>query len=227
MDMVDALDESARTWGAVNTVRFETKDDSGRWVPLGRVPADAAGEIRAHGFNTDSEGIARALREDLGLKLEGMRALLVGTGGAGQVAALRLAAENVAELFLVDCAQAKAEAVAGEIRKRHPGVKTAIGFPAGEVDVMIQATPLGLKEGDPSPLAGAPFSLKQARTVYDMIYRPAETPLLREAREAGCRTANGLGMLLYQGAKALEIWTEKTAPVEVMREALSKNIYQS
>jgi shikimate dehydrogenase len=58
-----------------------------------------------------------------------------------------------------------------------------------------------------------------------MIYRPAETTLLKAARAAGCRSANGLGMLLYQGARALELWTGETAPVEVMREALMKNIY--
>jgi len=58
-----------------------------------------------------------------------------------------------------------------------------------------------------------------------MIYRPAETVLLKTARQAGLRTANGLGMLLYQGAKALEIWSEQPAPVEVMREALLKNVY--
>jgi shikimate dehydrogenase len=75
------------------------------------------------------------------------------------------------------------------------------------------------------PMDGRLFTVRQARTVYDMIYRPAETPLLQAARAAGCRTANGLGMLLYQGAKALEIWTGKTAPIEVMREALKQNIY--
>jgi shikimate dehydrogenase len=58
-----------------------------------------------------------------------------------------------------------------------------------------------------------------------MIYRPAETPLLCAAKAAGSRVANGLGMLLYQGAKALEIWSGKPAPVEIMREALKKNVY--
>ena len=58
-----------------------------------------------------------------------------------------------------------------------------------------------------------------------MIYRPAETPLLKAARAAGCRVANGLGMLLYQGAKALEIWTGQPAPVENMRRALEQNVY--
>jgi shikimate dehydrogenase len=60
-----------------------------------------------------------------------------------------------------------------------------------------------------------------------MIYRPAETPFLLAATTAGCRVANGLGMLLYQGARALELWTARKAPIEVMREALRKNIYGS
>jgi shikimate dehydrogenase len=67
--------------------------------------------------------------------------------------------------------------------------------------------------------------VERARAVYDMIYRPAETPLLRRARAAGCQVANGIGMLLYQGAKALELWTGQKAPIRVMREALLKNVY--
>jgi len=69
------------------------------------------------------------------------------------------------------------------------------------------------------------ISLKRAKAVYDMIYRPPQTGLLKAARAAGCRAANGAGMLLYQGAKALEIWTGKPAPVEAMRRALEKNVY--
>ena len=69
------------------------------------------------------------------------------------------------------------------------------------------------------------FSLKNAGAAYDMIYRPAETPFLAAARKAGCKVANGLGMLLYQGAKALEIWTGKPAPLPAMRAALQKEVY--
>ena len=249
MDMLDALDESAKTWGAVNTVRFEARDGNGQWQPLCQFPEDllpaaqkrSAGvppanssqagqrpallEIRSQGFNTDADGIARSLREDLALELAGAKVLLLGTGGAGQVAALRLAVEKVSELFLVDYVSAKAEAVAQEIRKRYPQVKVATGFPKGSVDLLLNATPLGLKAGDASPLEGAPFQLRQARAVYDMIYRPAETKLLKAAKAAGCKTANGLGMLLYQGAKAFEIWTGKPAPLDVMRRALEKNVY--
>jgi shikimate dehydrogenase len=209
----------------VNTVRFEARDEGGQWWPLNDFSESVPDEIRSQGFNTDADGIARSLREDLGLNLAGAKVLLVGTGGAGQVAALRLATENVSELFLTDFVSAKAEAVAREIRTLHPRVKVVVGFPKGQVDLLLNATPLGLKAGDASPLDGTPFSLAQARAVYDMIYRPAETPLLKAARAAGCRAANGLGMLLCQGAKALEIWSGKPAPVEVMRRALEQNIY--
>ncbi len=90
---------------------------------------------------------------------------------------------------------------------------------------MLNATSLGLKAGDPLPLDERQFSLRRAGAVYDMIYRPAETPLLAAAKAAGCRTANGLGMLLYQGARALELWTGQAAPVAVMRRALEEHVY--
>ena len=227
MDMMEEMDETAKTWGAVNTIRFEARDSTGQWQPLREFAGSVPDEIRSHGFNTDAEGVARSLREDLSLDLAGAKVFQLGTGGAGQVAALRVAAENVSELFLFDCVKAKAEAVAQEVRKRHPRVKVEIGFPKGEVDLLLQATPLGLKPSDPSPLEGKPFSLRQAKSVYDMIYKPAETPLLAAAKAAGCRTANGMGMLLYQGAKALEIWTGQPSPVEVMRQALARNVYGS
>ena len=227
MQIVDELDESSKTWGAVNTVRFEARDAGGNWQPLHHFPESISGEIRTQGFNTDSDGIARSLREDLGLKLAGLKVLLVGTGGAGQVAALRLAMEGVAELFVTDYVVAKAEAVAEEIRKRYPRVKVTVGFPKGEMDLLLNATPIGLKPGDPSPLDEKQFSLRQARAVYDMIYKPAETKLLATAKAAGCKTSNGLGMLLHQGAAAFEIWTGQTAPIDVMRRALEQNVYQS
>ncbi len=227
MQIVDELDASAITWGAVNTVRFEARDTGGQWQPLHHFSEPISGEVRSQGFNTDSDGVARSLREDLALELGGVKVLLLGTGGAGQVAALRLAVENVSELFLVDYVTAKAEAVAEEIRKRHPRVKVAVGFPGGEVDLLLNATPIGLKEKDPSPLDDKQFSLRQARAVYDMIYKPAETKLLAAAKAAGCKTSNGLGMLLHQGAKAFEIWTGKTAPIDVMRRALEAEVYKS
>lgn len=210
VDMVDALDVSAKIWGAVNTIRFEV---------------DATGKVLARGFNTDANAIVRSLQEDLGIKLQGARVLLLGAGGAGRTAALKLAAEGVGELFLVNRTRSKAEQIAMEIRKQFPGVLTLLDYPKAELDLVLNATSLGLKAEDALPFDERSFALEQAKAAYDMIYRPAETSFLKAARAAGCRTANGLGMLLYQGAKALEIWSGKTAPVGVMRAALEANVY--
>lgn len=227
MDLVDELDETARMWGAVNTVRFEAKDASGNWVPLRDVPAEAVDAIRTVGFNTDADAIVRSLREDLGYEPRAGNILVLGAGGAGSVAALRLAAEGAGHLWLVNRTAAKAIAVAEDIRKRFPGVGVSPGYPIGEVDLVLNATSLGLKPADALPLDLGAFPLTRARFAYDMIYRPAETPFLKLAREAGLKSANGLGMLLYQGAKALEIWSGQPAPVKAMRQALRTAIYGS
>jgi len=227
MDLVDVLDESAKQWHAVNTIRFEGRDQSHTWLPLHQFKDTPPEKIRTQGFNTDSDAIVRSLREDLDMEVGGSRVLIMGVGGAGRVAALKLAAEGVAELFLVNRTLSKAGIVASEIRKRHPLVKIQLGYPRGDVDLAINATSLGLGANDPLPWDAKQFSVRQAAAVYDMIYRPAETPLLRTARTGGCRTSNGIGMLLYQGAKALEIWSGKEAPIEVMRQALKKNVYGS
>jgi shikimate dehydrogenase len=227
VDMVDTLDESAKVWSAVNTIQFEGRTKNGSWMPLPQFDDAPPEKIRTRGYNTDAEAIVRSLRESLELELGGARVLLLGAGGAGRVAALKLASEKVAELFLVNRTSSKAATVAAEIRRRHPNVRVHLDYPRGEVDLAINATSLGLAANDPLPVDERQFSLRQALAVYDMIYRPAETPLLRAARAIGSRTANGLGMLLYQGAKALEIWSGKTAPIEVMRRALEQNVYGS
>ena len=223
LNMVDAVDEGAKSWGAVNTIRFEGRDERG-WQPLREFP-DPPRETRSYGFNTDADAIARSLREDLGLELSGAKVLLLGAGGAGRTAALKLAEERVAELFLVNRTPGKADALASEIRERSPGVKVAVGYPPGRVDLLLNATSLGLKPHDPLPLDEKQFALRQAGAAYDMIYRPAETALLKAAKAAGCRVANGLSMLLYQGAAALELWTGQAAPVDIMRRALEENVY--
>lgn len=224
VDIVDVLDESARQWGAVNTIRFEAKESSGTWQPL-REFADAPREIRSHGFNTDADAITRSLKEDLGLTLSGAKVLQLGAGGAGRTAALKLASENVSELYLINRTPKKAEGVAAEIRAHYPNVKVQTSYPAGKVDLLLNATSLGLKSDDHLPYSEDQFDLRRAEAVYDMIYRPAQTLLLQSANAAGCRTANGIGMLLYQGAKALEIWTGQSAPIDAMRRALEKNVY--
>ncbi|MFN7140737.1 MAG: shikimate dehydrogenase family protein [Limisphaerales bacterium] len=253
LQMCDALDDSARIWGAVNTIRFETRNQGGAWVPINEVPADQVSEIRSHGFNTDADAIVRSINEDLGLDLRGKSVLLLGAGGAGRAAALRLAAEGVANLFLLNRTEEKAGQIAVEISTRFPGVRIHVtvqnpnreaelagslrrhnaainvfhGYPRERVDLVLNATSLGLKEADPLPLDPKWLEFNKPHYVYDMIYRPAETNLLRAAKSLGCKTANGIGMLLYQGAKALELWSGKSAPIAEMRAALEQNVYGS
>jgi shikimate dehydrogenase len=224
LSMMDVLDDSARTWGAVNTVRFEGQDAQGAWRPL-RELTRAPHEVRMHGFNTDADAITRALREDLGLEVKGASVLLLGAGGAGRTAALKLAADGVGQLFIVNRTVSKAESLAGEICRRWPEARVTVGYPSGPVDLVLNATSLGLRADDPLPFDEQLFGFQRARLAYDMIYRPAETRFLALAKAAGRPGANGIGMLLYQGAKALELWSGKQAPLDVMRAALVKDVY--
>lgn len=222
---VDVVDEAARQWGAINTIRFEGQDRTGAWQPVAELPPETIQKIRSVGFNTDADAIIRSLREDLKLEPRGASILLLGAGGAGQAAALRLAQEGAAQLHLVNRTQSKAEELAGLIGRSYPGVRVAAAYPKARVDLVLNATSLGLKPEDALPFDPARFDLSSASAVYDMIYRPAESPLLATARKIGCQTANGLGMLLYQGAKALEIWTGSSPPIAAMRKALEQNVY--
>lgn len=222
--LMDELDDSAQRWGAVNTVVFETESDDGEWRPVGQV-AQVRRAVRARGYNTDADAIIRSLREDLAIEPRSSRVLLLGAGGAGRAAALRLADEGVEALWLVNRTVAKAQALADEIVARFPAVEVAVGYPDSEVEIVLNATSLGLKAEDPLPFDPHQFSLHQTDGVYDMIYRPAETPLLQAARAADRRTANGLGMLLHQGAAALELWTGVPVPLATMRRALEAEIY--
>ena len=224
MNMMDVLDESAREWGAVNTIRFEGCNGDDDWQPLHTFET-APVKLRSHGFNTDADAITQSLREDLGMEIRGESVLLLGAGGAGRVAALKLASAGVKSLHIINRTASKAEAISGEIHVRFPAVKVNVGLPKGEIDLIINATSLGLKKDDPLPLDTSTFKLENTRAAFDMIYQPAETPFLTAAREAGCRTANGLGMLLHQGATALEIWSGQSAPLDAMRAALKEAVY--
>ena len=252
LEMVDVLDERAKIWGAVNTIVFETRDKNRNWIPIANVSAEEISEIRSHGFNTDADAIVQSIQEDFSWKdLQGANVLLLGAGGAARATALRLAQEGVGKLFLVNRTEEKAGQVAVEIKthfpnvqiqitvhnhnkerelqatllRNFPGVNLLVGYPNDPVDLVINATSLGLRDSDPLPVDLKWLQTRRPKFVYDMIYRPAETAFLRAAKSFGCRTANGLGMLLYQGAKALELWSGKPAPVAIMRAALEKNVY--
>jgi shikimate dehydrogenase len=210
MKMVDVVDDQAKPWGAVNTIVFETHAD----------------KARSRGFNTDADAIVKSLKEEFSLEtLRGISVLLLGAGGAAQAAALRLAREGIGELFLVNRTKSRAAELADTIRKACPSVLVTEGYPNRAVDLALNATSLGLKPDDPPPIDVRWLRERPPRFVYDMIYRPKETQLLRAARGAGCRAANGVSMLLHQGAHSLELWTGRSAPLSEMRRALEINVY--
>jgi shikimate dehydrogenase len=199
---------------------------AGSWAPVGVGEVPPEGEVRSRGFNTDADALVQALQEAFDWpSLRGATVLLLGAGGAARAAALRLAREGLAALYLVNRTQARADELAADIAKSCPGTRIVVGYPSESVDLIINATSLGLKVEDPLPIDPQRLQARRPRFVYDMIYRPMETGLLKAARSAGCRVANGAGMLLHQGARALELWTGRPAPVAVMRAALAKNLY--
>ena len=176
-----------------------------------------------HGSNTDGYGLATALQEDLKIKLRGTPVILLGTGGAARAAAAECLRQACASLWIGYRTPASLAALRSSLRARPAA--TVIGdfelahppadLPSGAL--VINATSLGLRPEDPGPV-----DLKKIPApagVFDMIYRPPETALLRQAAALGIPHANGLSMLVHQGAKSLEIWSGATVPVAVMQAA--------
>ena len=202
LQAVQNVDPVARRLGAVNTVAFR---------PDG-----------TYGYNSDGPGLLRALDEEFGPGSFAGRICVLGAGGgAGRGAAIQVGLAGCEERILVNRTREKAEAVRGEIVDAGfppQRISTADTPPPDGFDLLINATSAGMKPDD--PLLVAPDVLRKGMNVYDMIYSPPETPLLRLARAAGARTANGLSMLLHQGAVSFEHWFGPPAPLEAMRHGL-------
>lgn len=201
------LDDSARLLGAVNTVQFT-----------------AGGMV---GHNTDGYGFVKAMDEAFGEPLAGAKVFVLGCGGAGRAVALMCAGQGVAEIILAEVDAAKRMGVAAELNKLYPRVcVTHADDPASAcraADVVVQATPVGMKQTD-TPLLG-PEAFRAGQRAFDLIYMYPETVFMKQARLGGARTANGLGMLLHQGARAFAIWSGREPDIEAMRAALQKAVY--
>jgi shikimate dehydrogenase len=210
---IDVADESATRCGAVNTVRLHDK--------------------KLIGSNTDAEGFARAVRGEFSIDLRDLRVMILGAGGGtGHAIAWQCALENCERLVLVNRTRAKASAIVERLRRffaearvlgpvaRLEAVRweeTAIRAQLADIDLIVNATPLGMNPSDPAPIPAR--LLAPHHMVFDCVYRPSKTALLRAADEAGARGANGLSMLLHQGALSFSLWFNREAPVEAMRSA--------
>jgi shikimate dehydrogenase len=202
--LLDELDEGARISGAVNTVVIE--------------------DSTLRGYNTDGSGMVMACRE-AGVELAGKRVLLLGAGGAAAAIALALSAEGSGELRVVNrslehAVELRDKLCGSGLKNVEVYARDALDEATLDAEVIVNATPLGMKDGDPLPIPAE--HLNEGMAVCDAVYRPdRETSLVREARERGTRAVTGERMLLYQGVQAQRLWTGREPNVKAMDDAIS------
>ena len=211
--LMDEIDDNVRRIGAINTVKIDN--------------------AKLRGYNTDGKGFARAVRQEFAVDLRDLRVMILGAGGAARAVALQCAREDCERLVITNRTFATAQKLAEELREYFAGPRVlgpvprlqpipweeaAIRFQIAHLDLVVNATPVGLNQSNPSPIPAR--LLAPHLMVYDTVYREGRTPFVSAAIEAGARAANGLAMLLYQGALAFEVWFEREAPIQAMREAL-------
>ena len=203
MPMLNKLSPEASFMGAVNTVVIDH---------LGRLT----------GHNTDGRGFLLSLEEE-GIGVKDKRVLIVGSGGASRAVSWTLC-EAGAEVHIYDIdpetSSRLVEDLAINFKKVFLLETIEDSAVSSSMDIIINATPLGLKDNDPLPISTDP--LHPGQTVVDLIYWA--TPLLKAAASKGCTTLNGLGMLLWQGVLASELWTGRRPPVDTMKRELVKSL---
>jgi len=174
------------------------------------------------GYNTDISGFSKHLKENI--DPANKKVAIIGAGGAARAVSFALAKSAVKEISIFDIDNSKSENIRKMIRSLFADFLISVVNNIDDLqiknkDLLINATPLGMKPRDPCPIEER--QLHKDLFVYDLVYNPAETNLLKLAKKAGAKTSNGLGMLLYQGMQSFEIWTGKPAPKEVMQKVLS------
>ena len=215
LTQIDVADESASRCGSVNTVRLYDK--------------------KLIGSNTDAEGFSRAVRSEFSIDLRDLRIMILGAGGGtGHAIAWQCALENCERLVLVNRTLAKTNMIVERLRPffAEPRVlgpvarleavgwdETAVRAQLADIDLIVNATPLGMNPSDPAPIPAR--LLAPHHIVFDCVYAPSKTALLRAANEAGALGANGLSMLLHQGALSFSVWLNREAPIEAMRSAIA------
>jgi shikimate dehydrogenase len=180
------------------------------------------------GFNTDGHGLEAGIREDLGMELRGTPIVLLGAGGAARAAAAECLVAQCSGLWIVNRTRSNLENLIAQVTPISRGAQIFALAPGDDATgihpgaLVINATSAGLGGDDPAP--ADLLTLPRVAAVYDMIYNPPRTRLLAQAAALGLPHANGLGMLVHQGAKAFEIWSgipsSRTAPA--MRAAVTK-----
>lgn len=208
---VQEVDKYADIAGAVNTVKINS-------------------DKTFKGFNTDASGFRKAIPKDIDLK--GANVALLGTGGASRAAVLALSECGVAEIGVYTRNIPNAMDYMAYMRRKFP----AITFTAYQIDqvrdlsryqMLVNTTPIGMqgRSADMTPIEEPALkTMQDGATVYDVIYNPKKTILLKTAEKLGFRTINGLDMLIYQAISAQEIWFGRTPDFNAMKIAALENL---
>lgn len=177
---------------------------------------------RLHASNTDALGFVRSFEKQAGVGFNGKNVLIIGAGGAAASLALIIASEGAAEVNIVNRTPEKAEIVAGLVNKRYSGKAFAYGMNLLEEvsllernDIIINATPVGMHPKTGVSPIDKDVVFSPGQLVCDLIYNPAETELMKQAKSYGCKVFNGLGMLFYQGIYSYETWMERKIPDDI------------
>ncbi len=201
---LQGLSEEASIIGAVNTVKVEG--------------------IRLTGYNTDCQGFQLSL-QDVGFKAEGKKAVIAGSGGAARSVALALAKEKVSQLVLLNRSLHRAEEIAEMLQEATPEINVKVASlnqenlarELEEAELLVNSTPLGMDERGSESIVEDVSMLKPHLLVFDLLYYPPRTHLMKQAEAQGCKAVNGLNMLVWQAALAFEIWTGVPMPVEIVK----------
>ncbi|HYA88800.1 MAG TPA: shikimate dehydrogenase [Nitrospirota bacterium] len=204
---LDGLSEEARLIGAVNTIEIK--------------------EGKLIGHNTDGRGFLRSLRDNAGFNPKGKQIFIIGSGGAARAVGFSLALAGTKKIIFTDLDALKAVALVTDITEKTGRLveyvkHESIADAAAKAHCIINATPLGLKRTDPLPIARE--NIQKKHLICDLVYNPAETRFLQAAKAKGAEVLSGIGMLLYQGVIAFEIWTGQKAPITIMKDALVRQI---
>lgn len=207
MKYLDKIDYDAELIGAVNTISVENN--------------------KLIGFNTDGRGFINSLKE-VGISSKSKKVFIIGAGGAARAIGFCLVREGTESLRFYDIDKERTVKLVEAIKKRFEAVniytclKEELSEQIKQSDILINATPVGLKDTD--PLIVEPDWLSNNIIVYDLIYNPTQTKLMKVCKDKGIKAYNGLGMLIHQGVLSFKIWTGKDVPIDTMREVLQKQI---
>jgi len=204
---LDRLSPEAELMGAVNTVVCEGD--------------------QLIGHNTDGKGFLRSVREDAGVDPKGKRIVFLGAGGAARAMTVELALAGAAHITIVNRTPSRGQELAKLLREKTPAEAQFVHWQGEyrvppQADILVNATPVGLFPNVKEMPLVVMASIRPDLLVCDVIPNPPRTAFLRAAEARGARTLDGLGMLVYQGAIAFQMWTGVEAPVNVMRRALEE-----